>query len=410
MKPDSLRRGSATLGLAIACIATLTAPTRAADPTPAAASKKPAAETPPAAPSNTTFAQRTVRVTWDKSSGLSAPDVQGVFAKLQRAGVVGPIGRDVLGLTPERSMALVGWREPRIAGDGIEFDFAIDLSPEQWRDARPAAKEFADRLVASFTQLLADDRQEQEGPKMQQAKQWLADLTYEYESTVQRMRKQQAEMGGQLPEGARAALAKLEDERQRIELDLAGMEARQKAVEEWIARTSKEMQEQAKTDPVVQELEKAVAAQQKVVDVSRRQFESGTLGIREVSDAESKLSDIKVQLLDRKRGGAGGNGTGTDPLAALNRELQSLSIDVIDRKARLAFVDKRVDALQKAARSASDYELLESERTSLRRELEQARQEFRAARRAAQLSPRDRVVVVRSNDGRHEKPADSDKQ
>jgi outer membrane protein TolC len=154
-------------------------------------------------------------------------------------------------------------------------------------------------------------------------------------------------------------------------------------------------------------LEKAVAAHEQVVKMARRQFESGTIPQSEVAAAESKLSDVKISLFDRKRGTGAAPGT-QDPLANLTRELQSLSIDTVDRKARLAFVEKRIVPLREAAASVSDFELLESERAALRTELEQARQELRTAERAAQASAGgDRVVVVKSQDGKHQGPEGS---
>ena len=221
------------------------------------------------------------------------------------------------------------------------------------------------------------------------------------------MKEKGALLGGQSPEAVRASLSKLEDERQRLELELAGMQARQRAVEEWIDRTSRQMEEQAKADPVIAELEKAVAAQEQVVKMARRQSESGTVPQTEVAAAEAKLSDVKINLLDRKRGTGTAAGA-QDPLANLTRELQSLSIDTVDRKARLAFVEKRIAPLREAAASVSDFELLEAERASLRTELEQARQELRQSERAAQASAGgDRVVVVKSQDGKHQGPGGS---
>jgi hypothetical protein len=196
-------------------------------------------------------------------------------------------------------------------------------------------------------------------------------------------------------------------ERQRLELELAGMQARQKAVEEWIDKTSRQIEVQAKEDPVVAELEKAVAAQEQLVKMTRQRFESGVVPQTELAAAEAKLSDVKISLLDRRRGSAAASGS-TDPLAALTRELQTLSIDTVDRKARLAFVEKRIAPLREAAAAVSDFELIEAERAALRKEVEEARQELRSAERMSQAAVGGtRVAVVKSQDTPRDRPAGS---
>ena len=404
MKSRSLRRAALMVGLTFGCLATFPQPTRAAEePKPAGAATPAVGSKPspsqPAVPSDTTMAERTIRITWLKSPGASPPDVRAAIGRLDTPEVAGKIGQEVIALAPDVAAGAMRLSEPRIVGgDSIEVDLTIDLNPETFPKARPAAKEFADRLIARFTELLAEERNEQDAPKLKQAKQWAQDVQYEWDALARQIKEKAAQMGGQSPEGARAALGRLEDERQKLELELTGLQARQKAVEEWIDRTSKQMQEQGKADPVIAELEKAVVAQEKLVSMARKQFESGTISQSDVGAFESKLSDVKIQLMERKRGPSGG----TDPLAALNRELQNLSIDLVDRKARFEFVDKRITKLRDAAAMASDYESLEAALASLRREMEQARQELRATERSTQgPGARDRVVVIHSRQAKH---------
>jgi hypothetical protein len=400
MTSNSFTRAAATCGAALALgLFHVSAPaTLAADPTlPPAAGAKPGAAR-PAAPSNTTFAQRTVRIV--VTGGVL--DLSLIMSRLKSLEVAGAIGQEVLGIPPDEAAAAVGG----IEWNNSDVGFKIDLDPATHPKARPAAKEFADRLVGRLPGLLAEEQREQEMPRLQQAREWFQGAREAYDSVLKRLREKQILMGGQSPEGVRASLSKLEDERQRLELELAGMQARQKAVEEWIDRTSRQMDERAKADPVVAELEKALAAHEQLVKIARRQFESGITPQAEVGAAEAKLMDVKIQLLDRQRGTGPG---ATDPLAALTRELQSLSIDTVDRKARLAFLEKRMVALGEAAASVSDFELIEAERAALRTELEQARQELRQAERAAQAaSGSDRIIVLEAKDGKQERPAGSE--
>jgi hypothetical protein len=364
-----------------------------------------AAARPAAAVSDRNHSDRTVRITWAQAPGVDAPDFMAAWARVRQPDVLGPIAQETVGLSPE--LAAYVLKDPVMAtsGNGVELVLGFDLNPQTFPKARPASKEFADKVVARFTQLLRDERSERENEKVAQAEQATQYALGEYDDVVRKLRTIQKDLGGQAPETARAALAKLEDERQRIELELAGIQARQKAVGDWIDRATKQLQEQAKSDPIVAELEKAVAAQEKFLDVIRKQVDAGVANPSAVADAESKLSDVRVQLLERKRGGGTNSSGNGDPLAALNRELQNLSIDIVDRRARLEFVEKRLAGAQQAVQGASDYELLESERQSLRQELERARQELRSARRTAQAAQQfDRVIITRSVDSKYEEP------
>jgi hypothetical protein len=401
MKNESIRRALSSLTVTAAFVAGVPAqPAVAADP-PVKGIAQPAAAT----ASDKTHSERRVRITWDRAAGVDPPDVTAALARLRQPEVLGPIAQEVLGLPADQGIAVMN--EPQVidTAAGIDVVLTFDLNPQWFPKARPASKEFADRVVARLTELLRDERREHDDARLALAEQAAKDAQTEYEGIVHRLREIQLTIGGQSPDAARTVLAKLEDERQRIELELAGIQARQQAVGDWIDRASKRMEEQAKSDPVVAELEKAVAAQERFVEVVRKQVDAGVSNTSVVAEAESKLSDVRVQLLDRKRGSAGSGGTNAnaDALSALNRELQNLSIDIIDRKARLMFLEKRLATLQAAVQGATDYDLLESERQALRKDLENMRQQLRVVRRAAQASPQvDRVVVTRASDWKPE--------
>jgi hypothetical protein len=404
MNPKSLRRTAAvTFALALGAAAPFAPPKLLAAPAEPAAAKAPAPGR-PVAGSNTIVARRVVRVVVSMGS---MPDLTVIAERLKAPEVAGAIGAEVLGISKEDAAAVLQGPETIMAGNLSEISIEVNVDPKAHPNARPAAKEFADRLVARLSELVAEEQRQQETPRVAQASEWYTSARQEYDSVVQRMREKQAVMGGQSPEGLRATLAKLEDERQRLELELAGMQARQKAVEEWIDKTSRQIEVQLKEDPVVAELEKAVAAQEQVVKMTRQRFESGVAPQTDLAAAEAKLSDVKITLLDRRRGPAAASGS-TDPLAALTRELQTLSIDTVDRKARLTFVEKRIAPLREAAAAVSDFELIEAERAALRKEVEQARQELRSAERASQATlGGTRVVVIKSQDTPRDRPAGS---
>ena len=111
--------------------------------------------------------------------------------------------------------------------------------------ARGASKAFADTLVDRLTTLLAEQRQKHASLRVARARDEMREFVFELEATRRRNRDQQAELldaAGRADLSAETLLAnigKLEDERQRLELDLAGMEARLEAVHEQFARAGR---------------------------------------------------------------------------------------------------------------------------------------------------------------------------
>ena len=173
------------------------------------------------------------------------------------------------------------------------------------------------------------------------------------------------------------------------------MEARLEAVQEQFKASTQRAKEQATADPVIAELEKAVAVREKLVDILRKQYESGLTQQTDVSKAEGDLVDARVQLLDR-RGAA--SSRGGDTLAPLTREMQSLAIDIRDRKARLAQVERRLKPLREVGQDFQQLEWQQEETAILRRAWEEAQIRLREAQRQSDAAPVDRVIVTGATD------------
>ena len=359
-----------------------------------------AAAEPAATPSNTVSATRRVRVTWQP--GTPKPDLTGVTLRLYSPAVAGKIGHELLGIPPDAAVQAIR-RGGAFKEDEAEVHFTVLIDPAA--GARPAAREFADRLVGALESILAGQLEERTIPRLRRAQEEAERAGEAYEKTRLQLRAAQAEMGkvagraDASPDSLRAAVTKLEDERQRLELDVAGMEARQKALEEAIARTAKQFEARAQDDPVVAELEKGVKALEKYVELTRQQFDNGRVSATAVAEAEAKLAESRVQYLDRKRGAAGaGAGAAGDPLSNLNRDLENISIEMVDRKARLEYVRNRLVPLREASELVPQVETLADELPRVRREVEESREELRDARRRAEETPRPQVMVIESKD------------
>ena len=173
------------------------------------------------------------------------------------------------------------------------------------------------------------------------------------------------------------------------------MEARLEAVQDQIEKATVRGQKEAAADPVVPELENAVAARQKLVDLTRKRVDAGAATPQDLSAVEAELSEARVQLLDRR---AAGSARGGEAVAPLTRELQNLGIDIRDRKARLAYVDKRLRPLRDVSPLLDELQGIQGRYQSATRAWEEAQTRLRDARSRAEMGAVDRVIVTDAGD------------
>jgi hypothetical protein len=359
-------------------------------------------------PSGTVVAQRSVRVYWD--AGSQPPDIGTILDLLFSRDVAGKLGEKVLGVPPDVVMqGQIGATVVKVEQNSFSFDFTVNLEPRagagptaRERGMRPAAKELADALTAHLSTLLADYREQQARPQLQLAEIDAAEAKEELDKLHQQLARVQEELrqhSGRTdvsPEGVQAAMTKLEDERQRLELELAGMTARLEEVQYQHERAERSVKARAQDDPIAGELETAVATRKNVLDLTRKRFEAGAdASQRDVADAEAAYIDAKVQLLER-RAAAAASSAGGSSLSALNDQLQALAIDTRDRQARLKYVNERLKPLRNAPDLITQYQNLESSRQRVLRQYDEAQSQLRAARRQTRGVARDRVVVTDS--------------
>ena len=129
--------------------------------------------------------------------------------------------------------------------------------------ARPAAAEFADAIIAELPKQLKAHQQSFVSREIDIVRERLALASNE----LDRLRAERADLLRRLRERTgrsdaaknwAEAIANLEQERQKLTLDLAGQQARRKAIEKTIATTAKQAEERAKEDPIAVEFAKIV--------------------------------------------------------------------------------------------------------------------------------------------------------
>ena len=354
----------------------------------------------PAAPvSNTATADRTVQILWEADA--PPPDIGGAIERLLGDGVVEPAGRILNVKDPQHARRLVG-RVGRleISDNTCKFSFHVTLDPGGGRE-RLAASEMADALVGRLSTMLVEQRHEETAVRENAARNEVQELDQQLDAMRRRVKEQAAglhELAGRAdlsPATVQSSLGKLEDERQRIELDLAGMEARLEAVQEQIKAAGDEAKKQAADDPVLGELEKAVAAREKLLEIARRQYEAGQAPATEAGKAEADLIDARIQLLDRKHAASSRGG---ESVALFTREMRNLGIDIRDRRARLVHVQHRLKPLREVSQGFQELEWMGEEMTTVRKLLEDAQGRLREARRRLDAVPVDRVIVTSDRD------------
>jgi chromosome segregation ATPase len=350
----------------------------------------------PEAPSDTIVAERTVQVIWE--AGAAPPDIDGALGQLFGPGSAGEILGRLLKAGPAQKVVS---RSPKVgvSDHAYTVGLAVNLSPLKGKPM--VAREVADELVRRLSSILRDQRKEEALTRLERVKKEVGELQRALDERRAGARKQQDELRadtGRVDLSAaslQSALSKLEDERQRLELELAGMEARLEAVQEQFKSTMVKAKDELAADPVLAEMEKAVAARERLLDVVRKRVEQGMAPQQELAKAEAELSDAKIQLLDRKSASASRGG---DALAPLTREMQNLAIDIRDRKARLAQVEKQRKPLVGAAQGFQSLEAQQEEVALLRRAWEEAQTRLREAQRQADATPVDRVIVTNATE------------
>lgn len=143
------------------------------------------------------------------------------------------------------------------------------------------------------------------------------------------------------PEGIQRALSEMDQQLRKLQLDMVGQSARQKALEAATAKAAKLAEERMNQDAVAAELEKIVAARLREVELLRKLAQNGRETPAAVNAAEAAVAEARARLLERREHSA--RGGGADLLMELNRELLMLTINAAETSARLDFAKDAVE-------------------------------------------------------------------
>jgi hypothetical protein len=186
----------------------------------------------------------------------------------------------------------------------------------------------------------------------------------------------------------RAAWAKLEAERQAIQMELVGKRARQEALVKAMKETSEDLKGKAAKDGVAEELEKVVKARESAYESAKQLHKSGGISQSELLEAEGKVAEARAKVLERRDLVA--ERSGGTILVDLNRELQSVVVTVAEAEARLAAAQKAIAGFEEARNELEELQQYEGERELRAAALARARD---ALADAMQKYPPPQLVV-----------------
>ena len=175
-------------------------------------------------------------------------------------------------------------------------------------------------------------------------------------------------------------LQRLLAQEQELQLTLLGLEARQQAIEEQMAGISQRMEEDAKSDEVIDKLKEVIELREAGLAEVERQFTQGNGDKIAVVKAREEVASASAELAKYRRTAA--REAGGDQLSALNSRLTETEIERAEIAARLEYLTEQAIP-EAASRLAKAQEIEDMNRRRSRTveqiewELEMAHQEYR---------------------------------
>ena len=139
-----------------------------------------------------------------------------------------------------------------------------------------------------------------------------------------------------------------------LELDLAGLEARRRAIQKQIARTKDEAGRKLKDDTVTRELEKLVQMHIDTVSMLKKQAGDDWVSLTELAQANENLTRAKIELARRRE--ELGKSAGGARLEGYNDELSQMAIDMAEKEARLDLLQRQLEDVRRQLSRARQFD------------------------------------------------------
>jgi chromosome segregation ATPase len=286
-----------------------------------------------------------------------------------------------------------------IRADQAGYLLTLTIPPNA---APPVAKEFLDAVITKSQEQVKQLYAQTRAKPIEDATRALASSQQRYTRAADALRdlrdKLRASAGRAdvSPQSISDALSKLEEEKQKLELDVMGKQARRDALDQQIAKQSQTIQKKVEDDAIATELQKAADAREQKVKFVQQQFKQGLATQADINDAVAAAADAQAKLLQRRHDAAAE--AGGDALQAFNREAVTLSVDLSEAKARLKFVQDRLTHL---AGASDDVDQLERARAQAQSAADEVDKRTKALHdleeKIASLPPGELTVISSQN-------------
>ena len=132
---------------------------------------------------------------------------------------------------------------------------------------------------------------------------------------------------------------------QGLELDLAGVDARRKALQEQIVLIRDEASKRLGEDVVTQELQRLVGISERSLSQLQQSAAAGRVSAAELAAAEKNMAQARIDLARRREELSKQAGGGQ--LEEFTKELSHLAIDKAEKEAQLQIVRRQLEEVQK---------------------------------------------------------------
>ncbi len=223
--------------------------------------------------------------------------------------------------------------------DRVRFDsFDPDTNAVTFTltESGPNSNHVLDQTIARLRQLVANAPHQLSAVELHQRLKKIDDAFAAAKDELQKLRNivgtRDEVMAGLMKDKMQA----LALEKQQIEIDLRAKQARAAAVRQQIKELSQQATTQASTDPVTEELRKAVTLQEEAIKMVKAKYKAGVQFYTDVIAAESALAAARTKLAEREE--ALRQATNGQLVQRLASDLVMTSIDETELKAKLAEV------------------------------------------------------------------------
>jgi len=301
------------------------------------------AETPEKALSNTSAASCLVNITFDPA--VLPLTVNTVDSLIRSSGVAGIAAREVFPggdytNSVERLDYVMDVPLPEKNGT-IMAELQVVLKTE----TKPAAEEFLRLIILNLKGALeqaAEENCKRLQDNLHRAAMVQVDSNRALRQTRERIGELQKKVGRSDVswDGMFREVERLEKEKQSLEMERAGREARRAALERAVHGTSEQARVQIASDAVIAELERLVLLLEEQVKAMKEIRDKGRVSEQDLTDLQIRLAEAKGRLAARRE--AVLQAAGGDLLAKLNAELTMLSIDAAECDARLKAIEEQL--------------------------------------------------------------------